>query len=505
MFALLAGAALAQAPLAAQSLGADHPFVSDLPIHGELRLRADHLGIPVVDDLGTPSERRAWGTSRLRVGAEYSRGLLGGELELEAFSARWGGGTPLGTDYAPDVFAIDRTGGGSELAVVMPRQAWLSVGGRRGLARVGAQTFTWGTGMLANDGAGDPVFGDAVRGSVVARALGVLTPWRGTPERGALQGLSFLTAFDAVLRDDNADLFRGDLALQGVVGVRTDGPRWQGGLLGVGRFQRDRLDPYHPLEQPHTWAFPVDGHLRVQLSDPEAPQTVGLEGEVVGLLGSTERTWTDETVREGARIRGGGFVARVRYDHAELRLTGLLEGGGASGDNDGRDAVVRSFSMHSDHNVGLILFEELLPLLTARAVDRAADPALTGVPSPSGRFAVNQGQVTNALYLYPTIRWRFVEAAEARLGVMTARTAGDLVDVYQSALSGGYNTTPGGRTPGRRGLGSEVLLGTRTTLPVGITRLDLGAEGALFLPGPALDGLALGPLATVRGRLDYRW
>ena len=259
-----------------------------------------------------------------------------------------------------------------------------------------------------------------------------------------------------------------------------------------------------PRAGPTTTAFPVDAHLRLLLTDPEADHALGIEGEAVGITGRTSRPWTDETV-DGARIRSGGFVARVRYDANPARLTGVLEGGGASGDNDLRDDVVRTFSMHSDHNVGLILFEELMPMLSAHAIDRATDPGLVGIPSASGRFAVSQGQVSNALYLYPTVRWRFTPEVEGRLGWMSAWSAGDVIDVYQSALNGGYNTTYGGRSEGSHGLGHEALAGARVDVPAGKTRFELGAEGALFLPGQAFAGLDLGPLATARGKVDWRW
>ena len=71
-----------------------------------------------------------------------------------------------------------------------------------------------------------------------------------------------------------------------------------------------------------------------------------------------------------------------------------------------RDATSRTFSMHSDHEVGLLLFEQVIPLLTARAADRGVDPALLARPTPGARNLVNQGQVSNAVYVFPTVRYR---------------------------------------------------------------------------------------------------
>ena len=316
--------------------------------------------------------------------------------------------------------------------------------------------------------------------------------------------MALIGAADVVLRDDNANLFLGDLATQAVLGIRSDAPRWRAGVLGIVRYQRDRIDPYHPLLRPETVAVPVDGYLRVQLTDPEQPQTVGLEGEVVGITGRTNRSVSDATIDDGARIRSGAFVSRVRYDHTDWGLTAVLETGAASGDNDARDDRIRTFSMPSDHNVGLVLFDELLPMLTARSVDRIADPALSGVPAPGGRFVVNQGQVSNAIYVYPTVRWRLAPY-EFRLGAMQAWSAGDWVDVYESALNGGYNQTFGGQSPGGRDLGREALLGARRYVGLGPSELELGVEGALFFAGGAMEGLDIDTLGTVRARMDLRW
>ena len=48
-------------------------------------------------------------------------------------------------------------------------------------------------------------------------------------------------------------------------------------------------------------------------------------------------------------------------------------------------------------------------------------------------------------------------------------------------------------------------MGSRLILPLRATRLNLGAESALFLPGSALSGLDLGPLVTARAKVDWTW
>lgn len=480
---------------------------------GNLRGRVIGGTDPALDDVGTRSGRTWWATSRLLAGADWrptDRTTV--EFELEAMNGQFAGQTTqVGTDYSDDVFRVRRADS-RDLTVVVPRKLNVQLlFPEWGQLRLGAQTFTWGTGMLANDGAGDPDFGDANTGSIVARAAVIVTPWRyretAVPQ---LRGLAFFVSGDVVIRDDNAELFEGDLAFAGVAGLRVTHPLWEAGALVVARAQRDRVDPYDPRDtRTQVRAFPVDVFGRVVLTRFTSHQRVLVEGEVVTVNGWTNRSYLDATVEDGARVASWGGLLRVRYDHDDLGVTAKVEAGFATGDNDVRDDVVRSFSFHTDHNVGMLLFDEVLPLVTARALDRAADPALLAVPSPAGRYTVNQGAVSNAVYVNPVLRYAPVTGLDLRLGWVAAWSAGDLVDVYQTGIGGGYPTTPGGVSGGSHTLGHEVDLGARYTVAIpGATALTFGAEGAVFAPGAAFDGVGGDRLDTQwlgRGRLDFTW
>lgn len=484
----------------------------DVDAWGDARARVAAATDPPLDDLGTPSGRTAWVTSRLIAGVD---GHIGNrttlELEVEAVNGQWTGATDVGTAYVDDVFRVRRADA-RDLRWVLPRKLGVRVDAPQwGQVRVGAQTFTWGTGMLANDGAGDPDFGDPNTGSVLARAAVVATPWqrRGSAPN-ALRGLAFFAAADFVVRDDNASILEGDLAGAAVAGVRHLTPRTEWGALGVARWQVDRLDPYLPTgERARTFAVPTDVYARVVLTEPTASARWLVETEAAFVAGHTNRSYLDETFEDGAAIRSFGSLARLRFDHDPSRFTAKVEGGVASGDNDPRDDVVRTFSFHTDHNVGLLLFEELLPLISARSLDRVADPALLAVPPPAGRFTVNQGAVSNAVYVAPVVRWRPVSALDLRAGWVTAWTAGDFVDAYQTGVNGGYNATPGGISGGDHLLGHEVDLGAHTTVGLpAATAVLVGVEGATFLPAAAFDGVGGARMPTqnlVRGRLSVRW
>lgn len=480
---------------------------------GELRGRVNGMSDPALDPAGTTSGRQVFLQSRLLAGADWKpTENVTVEMELEALNGQFAGQTTaVGTGYADDVFRVRRADY-RDMRRILPRKLGVSVlFPKAGQLRVGAQMFSWGTGLLANDGAGDPDFGDANTGSTVARVGFFTQPWKNSPKANdPAKGLTIFAAGDVVLRDDNADLFLGDLAVAGILGLRFAHPWVDAGVFGVARWQRDREDVYNPRpERTTVTAFPVDLYAKVLLLPPGHTHRLVLEGEGVLLHGTTDRPYLDETLADGGRIQSFGALGRLRYDHDALRITAKLEAGFASGDNDPRDAVTRQFSFHSDYNVGMLLFEEILPLVTGRSVDRAADPDLVGVPSSGARYTVNQGTVTNAVYLNPVLRYRPLPLLDVRAGYLAAWSAGDFVDAFETGTNGGYNTTPGGIQGGDHFLGHELDLGVRYTFRLpGQTAFELGLEGAAFLPGAAFDGVGgdrLGVQGLGRGRLAFQW
>lgn len=474
---------------------------------GEARLRGELLSPFSVDAAGTLSDQHWWLSTRLIAGVD---GALSERvhlsLELEALNGLAAGqATDLGTLRGEDSFAVARHDH-RDLLVVLPRKANLRLQGQSVSLLLGFDTFSWGTGMLSNDGRGDPLFGDAWRGNVVGRVGGVLTPFRGR-EASRLQGLALIAAGDLVVRDDNAELFEGDRALAAVAGTLWRGQRGALGLIASYRHQRDRLDPHRPTDEPSlTRVVPLDAFFRYSPLLERGTLGLELEGEVASIHGHTTRPYSAETAEEGAAVHSLGALLRGRLDHDPSGLSAIVEGGYASGDNDPSDDVVRSFRFHSDHGVGIVLFEQVMPMLTARAVDRTSDPALVAQAPQGTRFAVSQGEVTNAVYAFPALQWRAAPFLELRAGWVRAYGAGDVIDVYNTARMGGYDTGYGGQACEGRHLGDEWDLGLRSELSLGEhLALHLGAEGGLFLPGNAFDGLDLGTVYAARARADLRW
>lgn len=501
----------AVAPVFGADSAPRQPRGTNWDVRGQARFRFNQASDFATDNLGTRHGREAWTETRLVVGGFWNPvQSVHLEVEIDGLNGQASGDfTTLGQQIDPDLFRISRYDQ-EDLRRVYPRKAFVQVDTSFARFIVGAQTFGWGTGMLANDGLSDQDFGDAWRGSLVARIAVLTQPLRNRSTSAVGRGWTLLAAGDRVIEDDNASWYDGDDAWSAIVGTRIDTARWTVGAFNALRWQTDRPDPLYPVDRRTTvqvnsvdvygkWTITERGEHRLQL-----------EGEAALIVGRTDRPWLDETFEDGARVQSMGALARLRYDSQRARLTARLDAGYASGDNDPRDDVARAFSFHSDYNVGLILFDQVMPMLTARAGDRVFDPDLLAVPPSGVRFTAAQGGVTNAGYLNPVVRWRPVAGLDARLGWLYAVAAAELVDVYQSALAGGFNTGFGGVTGGSRVLGNELNLGLRYTFEFdGATAVRFGGEGGVFLPGAAFDGVGgedgLPTLSMWRGTLDVLW
>lgn len=458
------------------------------------------------DTHGTRTGQTSWTQSRLIAGAKWAGERLGLELEVEALNGTTSGdGLRLGTAYSRDVFLYPRDGRSQQLQQVLPRKALLTWNTPVGRVLLGPQVFQWGLGLLAHDGRTGSDFGDPRQGNVVGRAAFATQPFRSVGSAFWRTTAIFLGG-DYVLRDDNANVLDGDVAMAAVLGARAQTDRAALGLFVAARDQTDRKDPWRPDGQkPRTSVVAVDlyGRRTVQLG---AGQRLHAEAEGAVILGRSDRPYSEETLG-GVDVASVGAVGRLRLQDDALRLTAKLEAGYASGDNDPRDGKARAFAFHSDYNVGLVLWKQVLPALAARGIDRLADPNLLAQRPPSLRYAVNQGAVSNAVYLQPTVRWRPLAALDVRLGYLLAATAGRFSDPYQSGMNGGYPTTPGGKSNTTGLYGHEVDASVRydIALPGRIT-LRVGAEAGVLVPGAVFDGVAgLGNPWLTRGLVDVLW
>jgi hypothetical protein len=475
---------------------------------GEARLRLDSLAPIGLDELGTEADLGPGVSGRLIAGLS---GNVASELwaaaEIEALNGGYAGGTTgLGRVGADQPFPSPRHG--PLESGLLPRVLRLGWRGEQVQAAVGLDTFSWGLGLLANDGVSDNDFGDGQTGSVNARIRVSTSPWKPKERAGAARGLAAFVAADQVIRDDNADWRDGDDAKALLGGLRWVIPgRVESGAFVGRRWQTDHDAVVADPGGRTTRVTPMDAFASVQITDPDADQHWTVATEWAGLVGTTRRLYAPETADSAARVRALGGLARVRYDHDPLRLTLRGDLLYLSGDNDPRDDVARTFTAHSDFNVGMLLFEHVLPLMGARAADRISDPALSARPPDHLRFAIPSGAASNTLATNLVARWRPAPPVELRAGWVAARGAGDVNDLYSVAMNGGYNATYGGRDPDNRGLGHELAAGVRGQLPwkkAGVV-WEAGLEGALLLPGDALDAVVTENPRLGRARFDVRW
>lgn len=471
------------------------------------RLRSTHHPGWALDPAGTRDTRRDFVESRLRVGGSFA---ILPNLVLAAEGDAWSGvlagdTSPVGTASGqfPSRYHYERR---VELRDLELRQLFLTWRTPIGELRAGRMAFRWGLGLIANDGRGEPDFGDRRYGDLVDRVAFGTRPFAGLTG-SKLAPLAVFVGADRVYRDENADLREGDRAYQGVAGMRYETDDLGLGLFYAHRRQTDRVEPGQAPREATLRANALDLYGRVVLARPTPSSSLTLEGEIAAVRGRTTRPLLDEIQRGGVSIETYGAIGRLRIDDLERRFGLKAEVGWASGDRDPYDGVARAFAFDPDYKVGLLLFDPLLARIAGRGVDRIADPSLVRAPPAGSRFLLTNGAVTNASYVNAVMRYAPIPGLDLRFGWLLAHSAVPLVDPYGTAQAGGYPTSFAGGTPAtERALGQELDAAVKwTALRDGPVRLRLFGEGGVVAKGPAFRGLALGTPWIARFGVDLLW
>lgn len=494
-------------------------------VHGSYWVHGSHTSdFPLSED-GALWRGRTWpsgirdGVSvrldhRLRVEAEarFSKGLrLVGSADVAG--PLGGDTTDIGRDYL--LVRRDRVRLYERATV---REAFLEWRSRAGVLRLGQMTSSWGLGLVANDGADrEEAFHDPLLGDLVERMVFVTRPIAAFSDSLFARHFHVGLGGDLVYRDDLASLLERDLAGQGVAFLFYDGPVVQGGddlFAGVYAAYRYQRDPDRDVLKAlvldatfrHTWTLDSRGtYLRV-------------EGEGVYVFGSLRFADGGGPPRapNGADIRQWGAVLRGEIHIPDAGLRPGVEAGLASGDADPTDAVGRAFQFDPDYRVGMILFEEVLGRMSALAPERVSDPDLL-YQAPSGyEKAATNGAITNAVYLYPRVRYWPHPDIEVRLAFLWARGLAPVGGAYNTAGHGGYplgyrvdpRVWSGGKWT-ERDLGMEVDVGIAYTIRFGAEeRLRLGVQGGWCRPGAAFrdaEGGRMPSISKVRVLADLHW
>ncbi len=134
-----------------------------------------------------------------------------------------------------------------------------------------------------------------------------------------------------------------------------------------------------------------------------------LEGELISITGETRGiALPDATAPDPLFKQAGisGYAARAAYVHDRFKLQ--VETGFASGDEDVLDADFSGRPLHPDHNVGLLLYEEVLAAVTA--VKR----------TESARGLWSNGGVYSSRFVFPTAHVYPAEGLEVLGGFVMA-------------------------------------------------------------------------------------
>ncbi len=508
------------APEAQATTGEPAPSRFGWEAGGRFRLRSLMLDDFPVDSAGTRHGQRQRGTLLLRGGGSvHFDELWRARIEVQLLDGQaWGDDSSLGDPAVrrpwtePD--AVDQ---------LRLREVWIQAPVGIGVLRLGRMTSHWGLGLVANSGEQEShLWSDVSHGDVVHRISLVTKPLAKANLGRASEALHLFVGADLVEEDDltlradadppneeDARIQRpgGDRAWQALGGASWREEDLEGGLYIAHRNLERESGRYL-----RATAMDVFGRWTSSLG---GGRELTLEGEAVFILGETDELDFDGAP-EVLDIRQGGAVARAalaRKGCGSLGLGGraLLEAGFASGDNHAQDGVLRALRFDPAYKVGMILFEEVLGRVSARGLERVTDPGLTGEPPQGIERSLTNGSVTHTLYLLPSVvggLWD--ERLTGELGLLVAFSAGDVIDGFATAQSGGYNRNAWNKSFATGLLGVE-LLGGLSARVAALDRVEarVGVQAGLLLPGPALgaaDGVeSLGEVGKLRILGDLRF
>jgi hypothetical protein len=310
-----------------------------------------------------------------------------------------------------------------------------------GLLRIGRQPSHWGLGILANDGNGfRNDFGEAYQGATYDRIIFATRPvtlvkgihaiatGKEMPDAADDPGIITAVGFDKLV-NSSAITFRkkitdddniSDENAEGTAGIRQS-PIWlsdQGDdvmeMIYVLMFKREDwqvgkeimdltigtywVNRWQSSTESNVWI--PDVYLRW------AMRGAFVEAEAYHIFGNTDAIAPDFDKTTEASITG--FVARAGYENPAF--TGLFEVGYASGDDSILDEKFTGRPLHSDYNVGLILYEQIM---AQRTIEK-----FVGDEDTQGLWS--KGGVYNSTYINPRFKFRPGDIWEFRLGFLMA-------------------------------------------------------------------------------------
>jgi hypothetical protein len=341
--------------------------------------------------------------------------------------------TPL---FADDPSATQYNGDVTDTIHV--RRLWAEWKTAIGLIRIGRQPSNWGMGLLAKDGDGfDNDFGDNYGGAVFDRILFATRPitlvkgiaaiasGKAMPNPADDPGLVFAFAYDRLVTSSSIT-FRKQLTDDDNLPDEADGNYRRSAI-----WLSDQGDDVHEVVfalalRKEDWKIKdklmdltVGGYLihrwqRTTQSAAWIPDLyikwklmgVFVEGELYYIGGGTNAIAPEFDKRTQAKIMGTAW--RAGYENPLVKA--MVEVGHAQGDDSILNDEFTGRALHSDHNVGLILYEQVL---AQRTIEKfVGDPDYQGLWSNGG--------VYNSTYVNPRFTYKPDDVWEFRLGFLMA-------------------------------------------------------------------------------------
>lgn len=446
----------------------------------------------VVDDDGRTLQQGFVLDQRIRLGGGLSRERLrldleGDLLEGQIIGQPWGlgPGDERNRDQMgvlnPDSFSLRKA---SVTGLVGPVQL-----------SGGVKVSDWGLGLLANNGARDPLFGRSDFGDRVIRVSATLLPINDIPLFISLAG-------DRVIEDELGRWDEGQQIYQGIASALWRPP--EGATFGVYGVYRDQLEADRVRR---TQAGVMDGFADVPIPLSDRGHQLNLAAEGAVIWGHTSRA-SSYNSPDGLDVLAGGFVAQAAASLPEDRATLHLRGGWASGDGDPDDGVTNDFAFDRDCNAGMLLFDEVQGALAAASYQQISDPANSGTPPDGAEVLLTEGAIQRATYTQVAAEVQPRPWLNARLGALMAWQTAPISYGFETYRNGGVPSNQLGQPTTGNQLGTEIDWALRLgghnvgTEPLQV-RPELLLQGAHLFASADISPDPLLHFVMVSGRL--RW
>jgi hypothetical protein len=473
--------------------------------HGDLRWIGSGLTDFPVDAEGTMIGQSLWLDQRLRAGLDAKISpLVTAQFELDALTGQLAGDT---WDIPGEIDARRRWEHGA--------LTWHGLNLRRAVIqgyagnlqlRAGWDTSHWGLGVIANDGAHDPLFGRTDLGDRNLRIRMTHVP----SSDGASTGTLLTTvALDVVAVDDILESSHWNLK-----GAAAPDGQWASqaivSALWLGRNQR-KAGAYAVFRQQweqggerNTSAFVLDGYGDLPFT--VADWKLRAATELVGIAAVTDRATTYNS-RDGIYLLSWGGVAEFEATQPDGVAKYILRAAYGSGDGNPDDGVARDFGIDRNVGAGLVLFDQVQGSVDAATHALLSDPERSGKPPDGIDTLVAEGGVRHATFLQPAVDVAATDWLGLRAGAVVAWSTSPVSQPFYTYRAGG---TPHNHhdvaTGGGHFIGSELDWAARLG-PTDPERLrpSFEIQGGHGFLGKAMQGAGPNVIHHVQATARLQW